>query len=64
MEKRLGVHRRAASFFRKLILLSETRCFSASASKAIKHLIKDVPTAASSQIGTKNILNSSCMLFS
>lgn len=53
MEKRLGVHRRAASFFRKLILLSETWCFSASASKAIKHLIKDVPTAAGSQIGTK-----------
>lgn len=44
---------RAASFFRKLILSSETWCFSASASKAIKHLIKDYPTAASPQIGTK-----------
>lgn len=53
MEKRLGVHRRAASFFRKLTLASEAWCFSASASKAIKHLIKDDPTAAISQIGTK-----------
>ena len=61
MEKRLGVHRRAAPSFRKLILSSETLCFSASASKAIKHLIKDVPTAAISQIGTKNIPNPSCM---
>lgn len=45
--------RRAASSFRKLILSSETRCFGASASKAIKHLSKDDPTAASSQNGTK-----------
>ena len=44
---------RAASSFRKLILSSETWCFSASASKAIKHLIKDVPTTAGSQTGTK-----------
>ena len=53
MEKRLGIHRRAASSFRKLILSNETRCFSASASKAIKHLSKDYPTAAISQIATK-----------
>lgn len=52
MEKRLGLHR-AASSFRKLILSSETWCFSASASKAMKHLIKDYPTAAGFQIGTK-----------
>ena len=44
---------RAASSFRQLILSSETRRFSASASKAIKHLIKDDPTAAISQTGTK-----------
>ena len=44
---------RAASFFRKLILSSETWCFSASASKAIKHLSKDDPTAAISQTSTK-----------
>ena len=44
---------RAASSFRKLILSSETWHFSASASKAIKHLSKDDPTAAISQIGTK-----------
>lgn len=61
MEKRLGAHRRAASSFRKLILSSETWCFGASAAKAPKHLIKDYPTAAISQIGTKNILNSPCM---
>lgn len=53
MEKRLGVHRRAASSFRKLILSSETWRFSASASKAMKHLIKDYPTAAISQTGYK-----------
>lgn len=53
MGKSFGVHRGAASSFRKLILSNETRCFSASASKAIKHLIKDNPPAASSQIGTK-----------
>ena len=53
MEKRLGLHRGAASSFRKLILSNETRCFSASASKAMKHLIKDDPTAAISQTGTK-----------
>lgn len=53
MGKSLGVHRRAASFFRKLILSSETQCFGASASKAIKHLSKDDPTAISSQNGTK-----------
>ena len=44
---------RAASSFRKLILASETWRFSASASKASKHLSKDDPTAAISQIGTK-----------
>lgn len=44
---------RAASSFRKLILSSETWCFSASASEAIKHLIKDDPTAAGSQTSTK-----------
>ena len=44
---------RAASSFRKLILSNETRCFSASASKAIKHLLKDYPTAAISQTSTK-----------
>ena len=44
---------RAASFFRKLFLSSETWCFSASAAKAMKHLSKDYPTAASSQNGTK-----------
>lgn len=45
--------RRAASSFRKLILSSETRCFGASASKAIKHLSKDDPTAAISQTDYK-----------
>ena len=44
---------RAASFFRKLFLSSETGCFSASASKAMKHLSKDYPTAAISQIDYK-----------
>lgn len=44
---------RAASFFRKLILSNETWCFSASASKAIKHLSKDDPTTVISQAGTK-----------
>lgn len=44
---------RAASFFRKLILSNETWCFSASASKAPKHLSKDYPTTIGSQTGTK-----------
>ena len=44
---------RAASSFRNLILSSETWCFSASASKAIKHLIKDYPTAAISHTSYK-----------
>lgn len=64
MEKRLGVHRRTASFFRKLILLSETWCFSASASKAMKHLIKDDPTAAISQTGTKKYSKSLLHVYS
>lgn len=64
MEKRLGVHRRAAPSFRKLILSSETLCFSASASKAIKHLIKDVPTAAISQIDTKKYSKSLLHVYS
>lgn len=44
---------RTASSFRQLILSSETRCFSASVSKTIKHLLKDYQTAAASQTGTK-----------
>ena len=44
---------RAASSFRKLILSSETGCFSASSSNAPKHLIKDCPSAAGFQTSTK-----------
>ena len=44
---------RAASFFRKLFLSRETWRFSASVSKAIKHLLKDDPTAAGSQADYK-----------
>ena len=55
---------RAASFFRKLILSSETRRFSSSVSKAIKHLSKDDPTAAISQIGTKKYSKSPLHVYS
>lgn len=55
---------RAASFFRKLILSNETWCFSASASKAIKHLSKDDPTAAISQNGTQKYSKFSLHVYS
>ena len=55
---------RAASSFRKLILSNEMWCFSASASKAIKHLIKDYPTAAGSQTGTKKYSKSLLHVYS
>ena len=56
--------RRATSFFRKLFLSSETGCFSASASKAMKHLSKDYPTAAGSQTGTKKYSKSPLHVYS